>query len=63
VPVTWVYVRDRTGTRRDTYLFRTDLEMATGTIIGTYTGRWSIETTVEECRADLGLETTRGRVE
>jgi hypothetical protein len=63
VPVTWVYVHDRTGTHRDAYLFSTDVTMATGTIIATYTGRWSIETTFEECRAYLGLETTRGRVE
>ncbi|MBV8071908.1 MAG: transposase [Acidobacteriaceae bacterium] len=63
VPVTWVYVHDRTGTHRDTYLFSTNEKMETGTIISTYTGRWSIETTFEECRAYLGLETTRGRVE
>jgi hypothetical protein len=29
-------------------------------IIETYTGRWNIETTFQECRAYLGLETTRG---
>ena len=63
VPLTWVYVHDLTGTHRDTYLFSTDVTMATGTIIETYTGRWSIETTFEECRAYLGLETTRGRTE
>ncbi|MBN1590523.1 MAG: transposase [Pirellulales bacterium] len=32
-------------------------------IIETYTGRWSIETTFQERRAHLGLETTRGRTE
>jgi hypothetical protein len=63
VPLTWAYVHDRTGTHRDTYLFSTDVAMATRTIIETYTGRWSIETTFEECRAFLGLETTRGRSE
>jgi hypothetical protein len=60
VPLTWVYVHDLTGTHRDIYLFSTDVAMATRTIIETYTGRWSIETTFEECRAYLGLETTRG---
>lgn len=63
VPLTWVYVHDLTGTHRDTYLFSTDVAMATRTIIETYTGRWSIETTFEECRAYLGLDTTRGRTE
>ena len=29
-------------------------------MIETYTGRWSIETTFQELRAYLGLETTRG---
>ena len=29
-------------------------------VIETYTGRSSIETTLQEMRADLGLETTRG---
>lgn len=63
VPLTWVYVHDLTGTHRDTSLFSTDVAMATRMIIETYTGRWSIETTFEECRAYLGLETTRGRTE
>ena len=35
VPLTWVYVHDLTGTHRDTYLFSTDVTMATGTIIET----------------------------
>jgi hypothetical protein len=51
VPLTWVYVHDLTGTHRDTYLFSTDVAMATPTLIETYTGRWSIGTTFEECRA------------
>ena len=29
-------------------------------VIATYTGRWNIETTFQELRAYLGLETTRG---
>jgi hypothetical protein len=32
-------------------------------IVETFTGRWSIETTFQEMRAYLGLETTRGRSE
>ena len=56
----WVFVRDRTGTHRDDYLFSTDPEMAVAPVVETYTGRWSIETTLQEMRAYLGLETTRG---
>jgi len=60
VPVLWVFVRDRTGTHRDSYLFTTDLTLTAAQVIETYTGRWSIETTFQELRAYLGLETTRG---
>jgi hypothetical protein len=60
VPVSWVFVRDRTGTHRDSYLFSTDLTLTAQRVIETYTGRWSIETTFQELRAYLGLETTRG---
>ncbi len=60
VPVSWVFVRDRTGTHRDSYLFTTDLTLTAAQVIETYTGRWSIETTFQELRAYLGLETTRG---
>ena len=37
--------------------------MAPKSIVETFTGRWSIETTFQEMRAYLGLETTRGRTE
>ena len=60
VPVLWVFVRDRTGTHRDSYLLSTDLTLTAQQVIETYTGRWSIETTFQELRAYLGLETTRG---
>jgi hypothetical protein len=60
VPVLWVFVRDRTGTHRDTSLLSTDLGLTAPEVIETYTGRWSIKTTFQELRAYLGLETTRG---
>lgn len=63
VPVRWVYVEDLTGTHRPEYFFTTDLEMAPAVVIETYTGRWNIETTFQEARAHLGLETTCGRTE
>jgi hypothetical protein len=62
VPVRWVFVRDRTGTHRDEYFFTTDVAMSAKEVIETYTARWNIETTFQEMRAYLGLETTRGRV-
>jgi hypothetical protein len=60
VEVRWVYVHDRTGTHRDDYLYGTDVAMTAQQIIETYTGRWNIETTFQEARSYLGLETTRG---
>jgi hypothetical protein len=61
VEVLWVYVHDLTGTHRDSYLFTTNPTMPLAQLIATYTGRWNIETTFQEMRAYLGLETTRGR--
>lgn len=63
VSVRWVFVHDCTGTHREEYFFTTDLNMTPKQIIETFTGRWSIETTFQEMRAHLGLETTRGRTE
>jgi Transposase DDE domain. len=63
VPVRWVFVHDCTGTHRDEYFFTTDLEMSPQDLIETFTGRWSIETTFQEMRAYLKLESTRGRTE
>ena len=60
VPLRWVFVRDRSGTHRDEYFFSTDLALTPAEVVGHYTGRWNIETTFEELRAHLGLETTRG---
>src|SRR5262249_47657493 len=60
VAVRWVYVHDCSGTHRDDYLYSTGVTLTAQQIIETYTGRWGIETTFQECRAYLGLETTRG---
>jgi hypothetical protein len=60
IAVRWVFVRDRTGTHRDEYFFTTDVTMSPTVVIETSTGRWSIETTFQEARSYLGLETTRG---
>jgi hypothetical protein len=60
VPIRWAFVRDDGGTHRDEYFFSTDPALPPEAIVGHYTGRWNIETTFQELRAHLGLETTRG---
>ena len=60
VPIRWVFVHDCSGTHRDEYFFTTDLSMTPKMIVETFTGRWNIETTFQEMRDYLGLETTRG---
>lgn len=60
VPVLWVFVRDLTATHRDEYFFTTDTSMSAKAVIEMYGGRWNIETTFQEMRSHLGLETTRG---
>lgn len=60
VPLKWAFVRDCDGTHRDEYFFTTDVRMGVERLIGLYTGRWNIETTFQELRCGLGLETTRG---
>jgi hypothetical protein len=60
VSIRWVFVRDREGTHRDEYFYTTSTELSVEQIIGYYTGRWNIETTFEETRSCLHLETTHG---
>jgi hypothetical protein len=60
VPLRWVVVRDTTGTHRDEYFFTTDPGLTPAAVIGHSGGRRNIETTFQEARSCLGLETTRG---
>jgi hypothetical protein len=60
VPLRWVFVRDQAGTHREEYFFTTDTTLTPAQIIAHYASRWNIETTFQEMRAHLGLETTRG---
>jgi hypothetical protein len=60
VPIRWVFVEDRTGTHRDEYFLTTDAALSPAEVIAAYCGRWNVETTFQECRSNLGLETTRG---
>lgn len=61
VEVRWVFVQDMEGNHRDEYFFTTDMSMNEVEIIESYTGRWNIETTFQECKEHLGLDTTRNR--
>jgi hypothetical protein len=60
VPIRWVFVEDRTGTHRDEYFLTTDTTRSPAEVVAAYCGRWNLETTFQECRSHLGLETTRG---
>jgi DDE superfamily endonuclease len=60
VPLRWVFVRDSSGTHRDEYFYSTDPSLSPEAIIGLYAWRWNVETTFQEARAYLGLESTRG---
>lgn len=61
VPIRWAFVHDREGTHRDEYFYATDPGFDVRRIVATYAGRWSVETTFQEVRSCLHLETTRGR--
>jgi DDE superfamily endonuclease len=63
VAVRWVFVRDRTGTHRESYFMTTAVAMSAVAVVATYTGRWNLETTFQEMRSCLGLESTRGHKE
>lgn len=60
-PVRWVVVRDPEGRRADEAFFTTDLTLGPQQIIETFVRRWGQETTFQEARALLGLETLRNR--
>lgn len=60
VPVRWAFVHDREGTHRDEYFYATDPTFDVRRIVETYTGRWNIETTFQETRSELHIQTTRG---
>ncbi|MBN9122704.1 MAG: hypothetical protein J0I06_26760 [Planctomycetes bacterium] len=60
VPLRRVFVRDASGTHRDEYFFATDPGLTPSVVINHYCGHWNIETTFQEARSCLDLETTRG---
>jgi len=59
VPIRWVLVRDPAGIRKPQAFLCTDLNASPADILGWYVHRWSMETTFEETREHLGVETQR----
>lgn len=58
-PIRWVLVRDPTGVRDTQAFLCTNLDATPMEILGWFVSRWSIETTFQESRAHLGVETQR----
>lgn len=59
--VRWVVVRDPEGERRDEVFFTTEVAMSPCALVETFVRRWGLETTFQETRRHLGLETLRNR--
>ncbi len=59
VPIRWVLVRDPTGEHEPSAFLSTDLDVTPATILGWFISRWPVETTFQEVRAHLGVETQR----
>lgn len=59
VPIRWVLIRDPAGTFAPQALLSTKLDLNPMQILTWFIQRWQLETTFEEARAHLGLETPR----
>jgi len=59
VPIRWVLVRDPQGAFATQALLCTDLGARPEQILGWFVSRWQIETTFQEARRHLGVETQR----
>jgi hypothetical protein len=53
-------VHECTGTHRHEYVLTTNMTMKPQQTVASYTHRWSIATTFEECREYLKLEPSKG---
>jgi hypothetical protein len=58
-PIRWVLVRDPTGRRAPQAFLSTTLDDKPEAILGRFVWRWRIETTFQEVRRHLGVETQR----
>src|SRR3954470_9447838 len=59
LPIRWVLTRDPAGGLESRAYFSTEPADTAEAIVAEFLKRWPIETTFEECRAHLGLETQR----
>jgi hypothetical protein len=59
LPIRWVLVRDPSGEREPQAFLCTDLNTTPAQILGWFVQRWSMETTFQETRDHLGVETQR----
>jgi hypothetical protein len=59
LPIRWVLTRDPHGKRPPKALFSTDQTQSAEQIVRSFMKRWSLETTFEESRAHLLIETQR----
>lgn len=56
--IKWVYSYNK-ETEKEEYLYTNDLKLTKQTLLELYVGRWACETTFEECKQHLNLETPR----
>jgi hypothetical protein len=59
VPILWVLVRYPDGRRQPEAFLCTDIAASPRDVLDCYNRRWAVETTYEEARAHLGMETQR----
>lgn len=59
LPIRWVLVRDPTGEHPPAAFLSTDLDATPAAILGWFVSRWRVETTFQEVRMHLGVETQR----
>jgi hypothetical protein len=59
VPLRWVLLRDPEGRMAPVALLSTDLALPAETVAVYFARRWSVEVTLQEARAHLGVETQR----
>ena len=59
VPIRWVLVRDPIGEHEPAAFLSTDLDATPAMILGWFVSRWRVETTFQEIRTHLGVETQR----
>jgi hypothetical protein len=58
-PIRWVLARDPAGKLRPQAFLATDIETTPAEILGWFVSRWRVETTFQDVRAHLGVETQR----